>query len=150
MKTIELKEPNLKAFAQTTLADPPSPGRGQALVRMRAAALNFLDLAVAVGQYPGALYPNAPIADGSGEVIAVGDAVTAVAVGDRVAVHPKAQWVAGPRTAKNAEMMRGVTTTGSLVEFALVDALTLVKAPKHLSWEEIASLPIPAATGWNA
>lgn len=150
MHAIELSEPNIAALARITCAAPASPSRGQALVRMRAAALNFLDLLVATGRYPGAIYPNAPVADGAGEVVAVGGDVDEVAVGDRVAVHPKTRWIAGRGTAKTAEIMRGVTVTGSLVEYALVEAATLVKAPDHLSWEEIACLPVPATTGWNA
>ncbi len=49
---------------------------------MHAASLNFLDLAVAFGQYPGIVYPLVPVADGVGEIIAIGDGATGVALGD--------------------------------------------------------------------
>nr|WP_312861814.1 NAD(P)-dependent alcohol dehydrogenase [Rhizobium sp. BK650] len=119
-------------------------------MRMRAASLNFIDLAVAQGIYPGISYPLIPVADGAGEVVAVGPEVINVSTGDRVALHPKVLWHAGRASALQARTMRGVDRPGSLVELATVDAATLVKAPDHLSWEAIATLPITATTAWNA
>ncbi|MEO6216617.1 MAG: NAD(P)-dependent alcohol dehydrogenase [Sphingomonas sp.] len=150
MHVIELRAAATESLTRTEWPEPAKPGHGEALIWMHAAAFNFIDVAVAAGPYPGALYPNAPVADGAGEVVAVGDGVDTVSVGDRVAIHPKSHWIAGRGTAQNGKAMRGVTISGSLVELALVDAVTLVKAPDHLSWEQIASLPISATTGWNA
>ena len=150
MHAIELSGPEPSDLRRVSLPDPGPVGHGQALVRMRAAAFNYLDRLVATGGYPGALYPNIPVADGAAEVVAIGDGVESVSVGDRVAVHPKALWIAGAGTARNNGAMRGVTIPGSLVELALVDATSLVVAPAHLGFEAIASLPIPATTGWNA
>ncbi|MGY2733529.1 zinc-dependent alcohol dehydrogenase family protein [Sphingomonas sp. UYP23] len=149
MNAIQLSSPSLDGLARIVIADPEEPARGQALVRMRAASLNFLDVAVADGKYP-ASFPLIPVADGAGEVVAIGDDVTGIAIGDRVAVHPKAQWIAGQGTAENARAMRGVNAPGSLIEVATVDAGTLVKAPDHLTASEIATLPIAATTAWNA
>ncbi len=150
MYSIELSGPTITTIKRVSIPEPGNVGHGQALVRMRAAAFNYLDRLVATGGYPGALYPNIPVADGAGEVIAVGDGVENVGVGDHVAVHPKALWIAGRGTDRNNGAMRGVTIPGSLVELALVDAASLVVAPAHLGFEAIASLPIPATTGWNA
>ncbi|QNQ09820.1 zinc-dependent alcohol dehydrogenase family protein [Sphingomonas alpina] len=149
MQAIELTRPSLDALSRVQHPDPRDPGVGRILVRMKAASLNFLDLAVATGAYPGARYPNVPIADGAGEVIAVGPEVWQVAPGDRVAVHPKAHWIAGRSTAETAGAMRGVTLRGSLVEIAELDAASVVKLPGHLDWEEAATLPIAATTAWN-
>jgi 2-desacetyl-2-hydroxyethyl bacteriochlorophyllide A dehydrogenase len=149
MKAIELTSPSLDLFRAANL-DQPQPRQGEALVRMKAASLNFLDFAVATGQYPGPTFPLVPVADGAGEVVAIGPEVDTVAPGDRVAIHPKARWTAGKATARNARPMRGVNLTGSLREYAVVSADTLVKVPPHLSWEQAASLPITATTAWNA
>ena len=54
------------------------------LVRLRAAPLNFRDIAVASGRYPGPTFPIVPVADGAGEIAALGDGVEDWAVGDRV------------------------------------------------------------------
>ncbi|NBB11196.1 NAD(P)-dependent alcohol dehydrogenase [Pseudomonas sp. SLFW] len=150
MKAIQLTAPSLDAFLPVELADPAQPGRGRVLVRIKAASLNFADIAVVHGQYPGAVYPNIPLADGAGEVVAVGEDVWQVKAGDRVVIHIKPHWIAGRATAELAGPMRGATVRGSLVEVAELDAATVVKIPDHLSWEEAASLPIAAMTAWRA
>ena len=64
----------------------PTAGPGHVLVRMRAASLNFRDLAILAGKYfRGPLTQDTiPLSDGAGEVAAVGAGVTQFAVGDRV------------------------------------------------------------------
>ena len=150
MHAITLNGPSLDQLVRTELPDPPSPGHAQLLVRMHAASLNFIDLAVALGKYPGIDYPLIPVADGVGEVIAIGDGVSGFAVGDRVALHPKAIWSAGRGTTERAGATRGATLPGSLIEIATVDAGSLVKIADHLSWEAAATTPIAATTAWNA
>lgn len=150
MQTIELSRASLDTFEPVKRPDTAAPSHGQVLVRMRAASLNFLDLAVATGQYPGVDFPLVPVADGAGEVVALGDAVEGLAVGDRVAIHPKARWAAGRGTADNAAAMRGVNLPGALQQIAAVDASSVVRAPAHLDWAQVASLPVTATTAWNA
>jgi 2-desacetyl-2-hydroxyethyl bacteriochlorophyllide A dehydrogenase len=149
MRGIVLNGPSVDQLTKTELPDPPPPGHGQVLVRMRSAGLNFLDLAVALGQFPGLSYPLVPVADGAGEIVAVGDSVADLSVGERVALHPKAIWFAGRGTMERAEVTRGVSLPGSLVEFAIVDAGSVVTLAEHLSWEAGATLPICATTAWN-
>jgi NADPH:quinone reductase-like Zn-dependent oxidoreductase len=150
MKAIELTSPSFDAVRRGDLPEPQAPGRGRILVRMRSASLNFVDVAVASGHYPGALYPNVPLADGAGEVIAIGDEVWQVSIGDRVAVHIKPRWIAGPASAALANPMRGATLRGALIEIAELDAASVVRVPEHLTWEAAGSLPIAAMTAWRA
>lgn len=149
MHAVHLTHAALDAFRPASL-DDPSPAPGEALVRMKAASLNFIDVAVASGAYPGPRFPLVPVADGAGEVIAVGSEVDTLVPGDRVAIHPKALWPAGRPSARTAHAMRGVNLPGALRELAAVRADALVKLPPHLSWEQGASLPITATTAWNA
>jgi NADPH:quinone reductase-like Zn-dependent oxidoreductase len=150
MQAITLNGPSLDLLTRVELPDPLPPGHGQVLVRMHAASLNFIDLAVAFGKYPGISFPLVPIADGVGEIIAIGDDVLDLAVGDRVALHPKTIWFAGRGTIEKANATRGVSRPGSLIEIATVDAGSVVKVAEHLSWEAAATVPIAATTAWNA
>ena len=66
----------------------PTPGPGEVLVRLKAAALNGLDLWVRAG-WPGIKleYPHIPGADGAGEVAGVGTGVEEWREGDRVVIN---------------------------------------------------------------
>jgi len=149
MHAYELTGPGLDRLERRSYPDPERPSSGRVLVRMRAAGLNYLDLAVAHGQYPAATYPVIPIMDGAGEVIEIGPEVWQVAVGDRVVVNCKPRWFAGAGTSAVTSHGRGLNAAGSLVEVAHLDAASLVKVPDHLSWEEAASLPVAAMTAWR-
>src|SRR5262245_21932655 len=62
------------------------PGADEVVVRMKAWSLNYRDLLVVKGLYnPKLKLPFVPLSDGVGEVIAAGDGVGRVKVGDRVA-----------------------------------------------------------------
>lgn len=57
------------------------------LVRLHAASLNYLDLAIVNGAHVPPSLPLIPVTDGAGEIAALGDAVSQWHVGDRVALH---------------------------------------------------------------
>lgn len=149
MKAYQLSAPSLDSLHRIDLPEP-KPGVGQALVRLRAASLNFVDLAVAQGHYPVPGFPLVPVADGAGEVVEVGPEVTLVKPGDRVTVHPKSTWFGGGLTAQRAGQMRGVSLPGSLVEYSLVPQEALVPTPAALDDAAASTLPIAATTAWNA
>src|ERR1700742_3418954 len=70
------------------IRDIPDPvaGQGEAVVRVRAAALNFFDTLIIAGKYQTKpAFPFSPAAEFAGEVESVGPGVTAVKPGDRVA-----------------------------------------------------------------
>ena len=104
MKAIQLARPSPDAFHAVEL-DDPVPAASQMLVRMKAASLNFIDVALATGAYPGASYPIIPLADGAGEVIAVGSAVAGLSAGDRVAIHSKCGWPASDEKLQRARAL---------------------------------------------
>ena len=83
-------------------APDPTPGPGEVVVQLRAAALNHRDLYICRGQYAGLRFPIIPGSDGVGEVAAVGPEVTHVQVGDHVVINPSLEWgdnphIQGPR-----------------------------------------------------
>jgi NADPH:quinone reductase-like Zn-dependent oxidoreductase len=149
MKAIELVSPSVTAFRPTTLPDPQA-GPGEVLVRLRAAALNFIDLAIATAKFPGASFPMVPVADGAGEVVALGADVDGIALGARVVPHFMPDWRSGPMAQHLIAAMRGITLPGSLSEYVAVPAASVVSLPAHLDFVQGAALPIAATTAWNA
>ncbi len=85
----------------------PEPGPGQVVVEAAAAGVNFIDIYRRSGVYKQPL-PYVPGSEGAGTVVAVGEGVTDVAVGDRVAWHDAA---------------------GSYAERVVVDAAMTVPVP---------------------
>lgn len=149
MQAVELTAPTLTAFRQTELPDPQA-GPGEVLVRLRAATLNFVDVAIATGNFPGATFPMIPVADGAGEIAALGEGVSGLAIGERVIPHFMPNWQGGAITPRNVAAMRGITLPGSLTEYVVVPATSLVALPAHLDFVQGAALPIAATTAWNA
>jgi NADPH:quinone reductase-like Zn-dependent oxidoreductase len=133
-------------------ADTPKPGPGQVLVRMRAASLNYRDLAIIRGQYMMGPLPAdlVPLSDGAGEVVETGPGVTRVATGDRGAGIFMQAWQGGDMEPHHALSALGGAINGVLSEYVLFDADGLVKIPDHLSFEDGATLPCAAVTAWNA
>ncbi|ACA17634.1 Alcohol dehydrogenase zinc-binding domain protein [Methylobacterium sp. 4-46] len=71
--------------------DLPAPGPGQIRVRQRAVGVNFIDIYFRSGLYKAPQLPFTPGNEGTGEVVAVGEGVAGLAVGDRVAYGSAAQ-----------------------------------------------------------
>lgn len=129
----------------------PSPGRGQVLVRLRAASLNFRDLMIARGLYPGGSDAAiVPLSDGAGEVVALGEGCSRFAAGDRVAGIFMQSWLGGRIVDADLGSALGGAIDGVLTEYRLFDESGLVHLPNHLSFEEGATLPCAAVTVWNA
>lgn len=129
----------------------PKPGPGQIVVRVRAVSLNFRDLLVTKGMYnPKMPLPRIPCSDGAGEVIAIGDGVSRVKVGDRVAAIFHQKWFSGPISETVARSALGGEIDGMMAEQVLLSEEGVVAIPAHLSYEEAATLPCAAVTAWNA
>ncbi|MFB9691040.1 zinc-dependent alcohol dehydrogenase family protein [Amycolatopsis plumensis] len=130
--------------------DEPEPRRGQVMVRMHANSLGFRDLMVLANNYPLPIIPGVvPGCEGVGEVTAVGEDVTRVKIGDRVAATVFPRWLDGPFRRENAAQL-GTMIDGVWTEYAVLSEDGVVTIPDHLSYEEAASLPLAAVTAWNA
>ncbi len=135
--------------------DPAAPVAGQVQVRVCATSINFgdlLDLSGGLQGTEGGMAPNhIPMADGAGEVVAVGPLVTRVKVGDRVAMTFHPTWIDGPIPDDFCVLGRASgPCEGCLAEFKVVDQSELVIVPDHLSFEEAATLPCAGVTAWAA
>src|SRR5436305_10803862 len=128
----------------------PVPGPGQVVVRVRAASLNRRDAAIADGSYFGnpVQRETIPLSDCAGEVAAVGDGVTSVKPGDRVAATFFQIPPNGPPFATEAAFASPLD--GVLAEQIVVYENGLVPIPAALSFEEAACLPCAGVTAWNA
>lgn len=129
----------------------PQPGPGEVVLAMRAASLNFRDTLVVRGGYgPRYTLPLIPVSDGAGEVIAIGDGVERVRVGDRVAPIFFQAWIAGPPSPERFQKALGGDVDGALASHMRVPADGVVRVPDHLSFEEAAALPCAGVTAWSA
>ncbi|HVP85564.1 MAG TPA: NAD(P)-dependent alcohol dehydrogenase [Rhizomicrobium sp.] len=127
----------------------PKPGKGQIVVGMKAAALNYRDLLTVKGM-GGAGLPLIPFSDGAGVVEDVGDGVTRFRPGDRVCPLFFQSWMEGPVTAESRNEALGGSVPGVLQEHILLSAEGASKIPDYLSFEEAATLPCAGLTAWRA
>jgi NADPH:quinone reductase-like Zn-dependent oxidoreductase len=129
----------------------PQPQRGEVLVKVHGVSLNYRDLMVVLGKYnPKMRLPRIPASDGAGEVIAIGEGVTRVKVGDRVAGIFMQNWIDGPPDAAKVRSALGGDVDGMLAEQVVLREEGIVPFPDHLSFDEAATLPCAAVTAWNA
>lgn len=129
----------------------PRPQRGEVLVRVHAVSLNFRDIAMLRGRYPRKCVPGLiPTSDAAGEIVAVGEGVRALKVGDRVigAFHPR--WFGGEMPSTIASDTYGAESDGWLCELKAISQEAVVPLPEALSYEEASALPCAGVTAWTA
>jgi NADPH:quinone reductase len=124
MKIIHVKELGGPEKMHVVEVPTPQPGPKQALVRVAAIGVNFIDVYFRMGHYK-ADFPVVLGNEGAGTVEAVGPGVTEVAVGDRVA------WA---------------MSRGSYAEYAVVPSALLVKLPDHIDFKSAAAVMLQGMT----
>lgn len=117
-------------------APDPRPGPGEALLRIRYAALNPADAFLSQGMYPAKpKLPHILGRDGVGDVVALGSGVETLRVGDTVGI---------------LRCDAGVETPGTLAELAVIPAASLAPVPRGWSLEEMAGAALVFLTAWQA
>ena len=107
------------------------PAAGQVLVKVRAAGVNPVDAYIRTGTHARKpALPYTPGSDAAGEIVNVGEGVTAVKAGDRV-------FTAG-------------TLTGAYAEFCLCEEKHVFRLPEKISFEQGAGVFVPYATAYRA
>ncbi|HLK63153.1 MAG TPA: quinone oxidoreductase [Bryobacteraceae bacterium] len=124
MKSIQVKEPGGPEKMELVEVATPTPGPKQALVRIAASGVNFIDVYFRIGLYKADL-PITLGSEAAGTVESIGAEVTEVAVGDRVAY---------------------AMTRGSYAEYAVVPAAQLVKIPGHVDFPTAAAAMLQGMT----
>jgi NADPH:quinone reductase-like Zn-dependent oxidoreductase len=129
----------------------PKPRRGEILVRIKAASLNYRDLAILAQKYMATLtLPYVPASDACGEVVEIGEDVTRFKVGDRVTPLYTQGWHDGyPTPEQRTKRTLGAPLSGVLQDYVAVPAEDAVSVPANLSDAEAATLPIAALTAWS-
>lgn len=131
-------------------APDPAPGPGEAVVALRAAALNHRDVWIKLGQYAGIKYPCIPGSDGCGTVASVGAGADASWVGREVLINPSFEWGRDDRAQAASFTILGLPRDGTLAERIAVPIAQLAARPAHLSPEEAAALPLAGLTAFRA
>ena len=151
MKLYEITEPKGIDSLNLTERPTPQPGPGEVLMRVRATALNYRDLALIKGGLARMMkLPLIPLSDGAGDVVETGPGVTTFKKGDRVAAIFTQCWLAGPPTAGMYSTSLGGGIDGMLAEYVVLREDGFVRIPAYMTYEEAASLPCAAVTAWNA
>ena len=135
----------------------PVPQAGEVLVRVRACALNHLDIWIRQGipNYPITL-PHVSGCDVSGVVERVGEGVYApFSIGQPVVVSPGIScWqceycLAGKDNFCSTYRLVGAQVDGGYAEFVKVPAVNLLSMPEGLTVEQAAAYPLVAVTAWH-
>lgn len=131
-------------------APDPVPGAGEAVVRLRAAALNHRDAWIRNGLYANIKLPVILGSDGAGWVEAVGGGVDPGLVGTPVVINPSLEWGDDPRAPGPRWRILGLPEDGTHAERVKVPAAALHPKPDTLSWEEAAAIPLAGLTAFRA
>ena len=134
----------------------PTPGPGQALVRVEACGVCHSDMFAKEGAYPGVSFPVVPGHEVAGRVAALGEGVTAWSEGQAVGVG----WFGGNcgqcAPCRSGDLISctdmgipGVTMDGGYADYVLVRATALVAMPDGLSAAQAAPLLCAGVTTFN-
>lgn len=149
MNAVVLRETGGPEVLRMDTAPDPEPRAGEAVVELRAAALNRRDVFLRKGVAPSPL-PVIPGSDGAGVVRSLGHGASGVAPGDEVVILPSLAW--GEREDAPGPDFRilGGPNDGTYAELVAVPAANLFPKPERLSWHQAAALPLAGLTAWRA
>ena len=149
MRVAAVKAPG--GLDRIVIEDRPAPvaGPGEILMRVRASSLNFHDFAAVSGMIKVA-DGRIPMSDGAGEVLAVGEGVTAFKVGDEALSTFFPNWPAGRPLLQRLTGVPGDHADGFAAEYVAMPAGAFTRLPKGWTMAEASTLPCAALTAWRA
>jgi zinc-binding alcohol dehydrogenase/oxidoreductase len=128
----------------------PTPKAGEAVVEIKAAALNRRDVWIIQGLYPGITVPIILGSDGSGIVHEVGEGVDKKWLSQPAIINPALDWGDNPRVQQPSFRILGLPDNGAQAAYVAVPAANLAEKPDYLSFEEAAAIPLAGLTGYRA
>ena len=136
--------------------DPELKAPTDVIVKLRAAAINRLDIGIRSGQIgTEVFFPRIVGSDGAGTVVAMGSAVTNVKLGDNVCLYPlndcgRCEFCATDREHRCAERrVLGERENGTYAEYVRVPGRNCFSIPSGMSFEEAAAFPLVYVTSWR-
>lgn len=118
------------------------------LIKVHAVALNYRDANIANGGNPWPVTPHGvPCNDAAGEVIAIGDKVKSLVIGDRVAPNTDTENITGRETKRS---WLAADEDGVLADYLEFSEEKLCKLPLHLDWIQASIIPCAGVTAWSA
>lgn len=136
IKLIEVSKPVLKS--------------GEALIRIKAAALNHRDEWCRQGLYPNLTDGVILGSDGAGIVEEVYDSDHASWLGKEVILNPGINWGQNQKAQSKEFKILGMPENGTFAEYLAIPVDRLHEKPEHLNWEEAAALPLAGVTAFRA
>lgn len=135
----------------------PAPGPGEVLLRLKAAALNRLDLWVRNGWQGIKLdYPHILGADGAGEIVGMGEMVSGWNVGDRVVINAnlgcgKCEYCkSGYENRCRQWQLLGETVRGTYAEYVVVPEKNIFRVPDGFELSAAAAAGLVFHTAWHS
>lgn len=150
MRAIVLRSLGSPDVLQIEPVADPTPGPGEAVVRLRAAALNHRDVWIRKGQYAGIVTPLILGSDGAGEVVDIGAGVDPQWRSRPVLINPSFNFGPNERAQGPEFQILGLPRDGTYAELVAVPATALHDKPAHLSFEEAAAIPLASLTAYRA
>ncbi|MGJ7548863.1 zinc-dependent alcohol dehydrogenase family protein [Pseudomonas alloputida] len=129
-------------------SEAPAPKAGEITVQLHASSLNYHDFAVVSGMW-GPSERRIPMADGAGEVIAVGAGVSEFKVGDNVVSTFFPDWIDGQANVEGFGRVPGDGIDGYAREQVTAAATSFTLAPQGFSHAEAATLTTAGLTAWR-
>ena len=149
MKAIVLRELGAAENLKLEDAPDPQPGAGEAVVRLKAAALNHRDVFIWQKLYPNIKLPAILGSDGAGVVAAVGEGVDQSLIGREVVIEPGLDWGPSDETQGKNYRILGMPENGTYAEMIRIPAENLHPKPSYLTFEEAAALPLAGLTAYR-
>ncbi|KAL4874208.1 chaperonin 10-like protein, partial [Aspergillus karnatakaensis] len=131
------------------LSEPiPSLTPTSVLIKVHTISLNYRDANIANGGNPWPVTPHGiPCNDAAGEIIAVGDAVKSLRIGDRVAPTTDTENITGREVGRS---WLAADEDGVLADYVVFDEWKVSVLPDYLGWVEASVIPCAGVTAWSS
>lgn len=130
--------------------DDSTPATGEAVVQLRAAALNRRDYWITQGMYPGVKLPVILGSDGAGVVLRIGTGVDPSWLQREVIINPGWHWGDNESFQSAKFQILGMPHHGTFATEVTVPIESLHARPPHLDWQAAAALPLGGVTAYRA